>query len=184
MKQPQMEVLLEFFKALGQVERLQIVGLLIDEPRTLAELAEALAAKESTVMRHLSQLQEAGLILERQVAFSATYHLDRKALEQFNQVIFAQHNKAKSETREDLMQKVFRHYVDGERLKELPANPDEEKIILHWLAEQFQPGIRYPEREVNQVLNRHHPDHALLRRYLVDNRLMERAGGFYWRKEA
>ena len=80
MEQPQMEVLLEFFKALSQVERLQIVGLLIDEPRTVAELAEALAAKETAVIRHLNQLKKAGLIVEHAATFSATYQLDGKTL--------------------------------------------------------------------------------------------------------
>ena len=184
MEQSQLEILFEFFKALGQAERLQMVGLLIDGPRTVAELAEALALKETAVTRHLNQLKKADLIAERSVAFSATYELDSKALEQLNRVVFAQSNKAKSLTREDLVQRVFRHYVDGEQLKVLPDNYEEQMVILRWLAEQFQAGTRYPEREVNQMLKRHYPDYAILRRYLVDNHMMQRAGGFYWRQEA
>src|SRR2546423_235561 len=53
--------------------------------------------------------------------------------------------------------------------------------VLRWLVEDFQPGRRYPEREVNQILGRHHPDFAALRRYLVDEELMQRSRGIYWR---
>lgn len=183
MEQPQAEILLNFFKALSQVERLQIIGLLIDQPRTVAGLAEALHIKETAVIRHLNQLKTAGLIVEHPATTGAAYQLDGKSLEHMSRVVFAQSNKAKSLTRVDLAKRVFRHYVDGEHLKALPDNYEEQMIILHWLAEHFQVGIRYPEREVNQVLERHYPDYALLRRYLVDNRMMQRAGGLYWRQE-
>ncbi|MEX1005599.1 MAG: DUF2087 domain-containing protein [Acidimicrobiia bacterium] len=39
----------------------------------------------------------------------------------------------------------------------------------------------YDEREVNRRLQVVHPDHAALRRYLVDEELMTRADGAYWR---
>ena len=45
----------------------------------------------------------------------------------------------------------------------------------------FETERRYPEAEVNAVINQVHEDHATLRRLLVDYRLMERAGGVYWR---
>ena len=40
---------------------------------------------------------------------------------------------------------------------------------------------RNAERQVNDVLGALHPDYAALRRYLVDEHLMDRAGGEYWR---
>jgi hypothetical protein len=40
---------------------------------------------------------------------------------------------------------------------------------------------RYPEREVNEIISRHHPDYASLRRALVDHGLMARDAGTYWR---
>ncbi len=42
-------------------------------------------------------------------------------------------------------------------------------------------GVRYPEREVVEILKRFHPDHASLRRYLVDEDLLSRDHGEYWR---
>jgi hypothetical protein len=82
---------------------------------------------------------------------------------------------------DDLTRRTLRDFFDGERLKEIPANPDRRAIVLRWLVGRFAPDIRYLESEVNQLLLRHHPDFAMLRRYLVDWGLLERAGGLYWR---
>ncbi len=41
--------------------------------------------------------------------------------------------------------------------------------------------MRYAEREVNAIIQRRHDDAATLRRYLVDEGLLDRAAGEYWR---
>ena len=53
--------------------------------------------------------------------------------------------------------------------------------MLDVLAQEFEPGERYPEKEVNRRLRAWHPDFAALRRYLVDEGFMERDHGEYWR---
>lgn len=53
--------------------------------------------------------------------------------------------------------------------------------MLDHLAQAFEPGEVYPEAAVNQVLQRFHPDHAALRRYLVENQFLTREDGYYWR---
>jgi hypothetical protein len=53
--------------------------------------------------------------------------------------------------------------------------------VLDWLAQRFEPGRRYSEETVNLVISRVHPDTAALRRYLVDDGLLSREGGVYWR---
>jgi hypothetical protein len=63
----------------------------------------------------------------------------------------------------------------------MPARPGPRLIVLRWLAERFESGRRYPEREVNDLLRRSHPDYAMLRRYLVDHGLLERDHGIYQR---
>jgi len=65
----------------------------------------------------------------------------------------------------------------------MPARPAHRLIVLRWLADRFEAGRRYPEREVNDLLRRHHPDHAMLRRYLVDHALLARDHGVYWRPD-
>ena len=70
--------------------------------------------------------------------------------------------------------------VDG-RITSIPAAHGKRLVVLDWLAQDFEPGVRYSERQVNAILERRHPDTATLRRYLVDERLLDRAGGEYWR---
>lgn len=82
-------------------------------------------------------------------------------------------------------EKVIRNFITPEgRLKQIPVKQPKLKIVLAHLAEQFEPGRRYPEAEVNEVLKRFHEDFCTLRRNLVDYRLLERAGGEYWRVQA
>jgi hypothetical protein len=71
---------------------------------------------------------------------------------------------------------------DG-KLDHLPAKWSRRRQLLMQVAQAFEPGIRYPEREVNRRLAAIHPDYAMMRRYLVDEQLMDRAGGCgeYWR---
>jgi hypothetical protein len=44
-----------------------------------------------------------------------------------------------------------------------------------WPCRPLEPGRRYPEPEVNELLGRYHPDYAMLRRYLVDDGFLDRA---------
>ena len=50
-----------------------------------------------------------------------------------------------------------------------------------FLAGRFEPGRRYAEREVNELLADDAPDVATLRRLLVDEGFLERDHGWYWR---
>lgn len=74
------------------------------------------------------------------------------------------------------------HLVDG-RLRSIPAQVGKRRIVLRFLLERvFTEDRDYPEREVNQRLALFHPDVAALRRYLVDERYVDRAAGRYRRR--
>ena len=78
--------------------------------------------------------------------------------------------------------RVLANFVGaGGRLLGIPAQRKKRLAVLRWLVEDFQPGRRYPEAEVNRIIGRRHPDFATLRRYLVDEELMQRRRGIYWR---
>lgn len=53
--------------------------------------------------------------------------------------------------------------------------------FLQEAADLFEAGRPYPEPEVNERLKQLNPDFAALRRYLVEEGLMARAGGLYRR---
>lgn len=70
---------------------------------------------------------------------------------------------------------------DAGRLRSIPARRGKRQVVLAHLAQVFEPGVRYPEREVGVLLRAFHPDHAALRRHLVDEGLLARADAVYWR---
>jgi hypothetical protein len=71
-------------------------------------------------------------------------------------------------------------FRDG-RLTSLPSRSGYRLAALAALAERFELGRRYSEREVNELLAEDAPDPATLRRLLVDHAMLSRAGGEYWR---
>jgi hypothetical protein len=78
--------------------------------------------------------------------------------------------------------RVRQNFVDAaHRLVSIPVQRRKRLAILRWLVEDFQPGRQYTEAEVNQIISRHHPDFAALRRYLIDEEMMQRQRGIYWR---
>lgn len=79
--------------------------------------------------------------------------------------------------RDALLQAVLRNG----RLRRLPTAPGKTLAVLEYLIGDFKLGERYPESEVNAILQRRYDDHATLRRYLVDYGLLDRANGKYWR---
>jgi hypothetical protein len=76
---------------------------------------------------------------------------------------------------------VIERFMPNGRLEQMPAKRGRRLVVLDQVARMFEPGHRYPEREVNDVLRTVWPDYAALRRYLVDEGFLDRADGVYWR---
>lgn len=88
----------------------------------------------------------------------------------------------RSQIEPEYANRVLGNFVDaGRRLISIPAQHKKLLVVLRWLVEDFQPGRRYPESEINRIIGRRHPDFATLRRLLVDEELMQRRRGVYWR---
>jgi hypothetical protein len=77
---------------------------------------------------------------------------------------------------------VLRAFFDADgRLASIPTKISKRLVVLDRLAQDFEVGRTYPEPHVNTILRRYHPDHAALRRYLVEEGFLERRDGEYWR---
>ena len=76
---------------------------------------------------------------------------------------------------------VLDAFVREGRIMSMPAGPWKRRVVLDWLAHRFEPGLRYPEAEVNKILDGHAEDPATLRRHLIDASFLARADGVYWR---
>ena len=66
-----------------------------------------------------------------------------------------------------------------------PKKPSVKKIVINWLSNKFNGEIKYSEKEVNEILDRHHSfnDSALLRRELISRKFLSRKddGSEYWK---
>ncbi len=185
-EQAEFETLLNFFKALSNESRLKIIGILANSERTVGELAAMLDLKEPTVSQHLDMLKWVGLVSVRPDGNHRVYSFNNRALIGLSKEIFSREHLASlvpnlDEAGDAWERKVFKTFFDGERIIQIPASEKKLLVIIKWLADKFEYDIRYTEKEVNEIITRHHADYALLRRELVDCHYMAREKGIYWR---
>jgi len=82
----------------------------------------------------------------------------------------------------DALPSRLRPYVRDGRISVMPAKRAARLVLLDQVAQAFEPGRRYPEQAVNEILKAVYDDHAALRRYLIDESLLSRTpDGTYWR---
>ena len=179
--------LLAFFKALADANRLKIIGLLSQQELTVEQLAEMLNLSSSTVSHHLAKLTKAGLVSARAESYYNVYQLETRTLEDMARRLLAKETLPAVASDVDLNaydRKVLNNYSlpDG-RLKTIPLQQKKLLAVLRYVVQEFEPNVRYSEKQVNEVLARFHEDYARLRRELVEFRFMDRegGGGDYWR---
>jgi hypothetical protein len=183
MAQPDIAALLAFFKALANESRLRIVGLLAERERSVQELAELLELKEPTISHHLAVLKALRLVGVRAEGVTHWHGLRPEALTEFSRSLLAPGAvAAMAAPAKSWEEKTIEAFLqpDG-TISGLPASRRKRRVLLAWLADQFEDGRRYREAEVNQILQRRHWDSATLRRELIGYRMMAREAGVYWR---
>ena len=176
------ELTLQFFKALADESRLRIIALLTERERSVQEIAERMKLREPTISHHLSILKEIGLVTSRADGTTRWYRLNDDVLRKFKSAVFKPDNFARlagPRPPMDWEAKVLSHYLEGERLTKIPEARRKRWVILKWLAAKFEPGVQYNEAQVNAIIKRHHEDCAFLRREMIGDRMLARAGGIY-----
>jgi hypothetical protein len=180
MPDPDLTPLLAFFKAMANESRLRIVGLLAQRERTVQELAETLGLKEPTVSHHLAVLKDLDLVTVRPEGVMRWHALNAAALTQMNRKLL-DNDAAAMAPEIDWEGRVMAAFVDADgRLKSIPAARRKRWVILKWLVARFEEGRRYPEAQVNEILQQRHWDSATLRRELIGARMLAREAGVYW----
>jgi hypothetical protein len=172
-----------------RVDAATIVGLLADPARLKVVAALALGAGTIEEVSEASGLPLKDVALAaRRLARNGLVHRDGHLLalqaEHFGAAARAAAEAApppeplSDDPAEDAVLSAF---VRDGRLVSIPAQHSKRRVVLDHLVRVFEPGVRYPEREVNALLAVWHPDVAALRRYLVDEGLLTREAGVYWR---
>lgn len=157
--------------------RLAVLGHAAVGPVDVERLAGDLGIGVRKVQEIVGKLLAAGLL-------TADLTLDRDALRAIAQVLpedapIDPQFLAQGWTDEEAH--TLSKFFSGSRLKQIPTQRKKRLVVLERLAQEFEPGRRYQEKEVNFTLQLFHADYAALRRYLIDEELMARADGAYWR---
>ena len=181
-----LEELLGFFKALADQNRLKIIGLLAQGDYTVEQMAEMLNLSPSTVSHHLSKLSAAGLVSARSECYYNIYRLETGVLDDMSRKILSREMIPAVTGDVDIDaydRKVLNTFCDEEgRIIGLPAQRKKFEVLLRHVAKAFEPGKRYTEKQVKEILAEYWFDTATFRRGLIDHKIMARegGGGEYW----
>jgi hypothetical protein len=158
-------------------ERLAVLGHAAVGPVDVALLAKMLGVPQRRILYAVGRLRDAGLL-------TSDLLLDREILRDTARAL-PTIETASVELTEGPWSvdeaSVMARFFQGSRLTQIPAHRSKRLLVLERLSQEFEPGLRYPERQVDLILQLFHPDHATLRRYLVDEGYLTRADGVYWR---
>jgi hypothetical protein len=162
-------------------DRLPVVAALVLGAQTIDDIAERTELPARDVLRVLTRLESAGLTSIDGSRW--TLHVDvlREVVtgHRWTPAEHAPSGEIADASPEQAA--VLRAFFRGGRLVRLPAQRTKRLVVLDRLAREFEPGIRYPEVDVNQLLLAYYPDYAALRRYLVEEGYLARENGVYWR---
>ena len=175
---------------MATVDAAAIVGMLADDDRrrcfaalelgatTRDEVAAATGLSPTATAKALGRLVSGGLVVSGDdgglFVLGAAFGLAaREALTKPASTEF--------DDQADDVRKVLKTFVVDGRITQIPMSAAKRRVLLDWLGQQFEIGRRYSEAMVNLTLGRYHQDTAALRRYMVDEGILDRAAGQYWR---
>jgi hypothetical protein len=183
--QPEM---LDFVKAVSDVERLRIIGALMRGPACASDIAENLGMPFRDAIGHLAFLAFVKVVKAQPAKRKQDeiYELEPSGLEKLSHQQFAGRRESYTPAPDldNKTRKVLAVHLNADgSIKQIPHQPAKLRIILDYIVAAFTPGVNYTEKEVNTILRRFHVDVAGLRRDLIDSGLMQREsdGSRYWR---
>jgi hypothetical protein len=184
MEPPDFDATLAFLKALANEQRLRIAGLLMDQRRSVQELAALIGLKEPTICHHLAVLNRVGLLEMAAEGNTHWYRLRADRILALGRAVFGQErmniDPGTDEKRWD--KRILENFIADGQLKQIPASRKKRWVVLRWLADKFKMGEDYTEASVNKIIQKHHWDSATLRRELIGYRMLKRQKGMYWRQ--
>lgn len=178
----QYQALLEFFKVMGNADRVKIAAKLMDHPYTSTEVADLLGIRPLEALDHLAKLAELELVTVENRDQRSIYAFNPKALYNLNRDIL---KRDQLPTPIDHLpepdRKALQPFFVGNRLLAFPESKKKFAILINWLVTRFEEGVYYSEQQVNEIITAYHHDYATLRRAMIDQGLMRREKGTYWR---
>lgn len=168
-------------RLLAEPARLRVFAALVLGARTPDEIATATGLGARDIASGLRRLADGGLVdLEPSGATPREHVFSELARRHAEPRPAEDHGYADAR-----VENVLRTFVRAGRLIGIPAQRSKRLHVLEHLAQSFEPGVDYPEKQVDAVLREWAQgsgvDHVTLRRYLVDEDLLRRDAGVYRR---
>ncbi len=174
-------------KALADKSRLAIVNSLLERHQYVEELAKRHGLAPSTVSFHLKKLEQAGIIRSKKEQYYVMLEANKELLETpLKEIISAVQGDNKlqqkriDEYRSKVLNSFFRHGI----LEKLPAQHKKRLIVLEQFVQRFEPGRRYTENEVTELIRPLFDDYCTIRRLLIEENMLQREATTYWREAA
>jgi hypothetical protein len=161
---------------IGEPDRLRVFAALALGAPTVADIARMTSLDLRAVEKALSRLVAGDLV----TATDGVYRLVTE------DILSAAREAAARRPVEDpdappAVAEILRRFMRNGRLARIPMTRSKRLVVLDYLVQNFEPGRRYAEKAVNEMLREFHDDVASLRRYMVDEGLLDREAGEYWR---
>lgn len=183
----QLSKVINFHKAVTDPTRIRIIMLLAKGPLNGLEIAERLGITPPTVTHHANKLRDAGLLYQRREKNTIFFSLDEKTLKQSSLALLKLVEQAKEgedemtvNTEAQLKNSVLTNFFskDG-RLKQIPSQMKKKLIVLQYIVEKLETGMKYQEKELNEFIKQFHDDFATIRREFIIHQFMYREDSVY-----
>lgn len=171
---------LALLKLLADETRLGILNLLLKEDSYVEKIACTLSLTPATICYHLKKLEAAGVVKCARTQFYMIYSLNRDIFDLPLSALI-QADSTAEDPDEKYRREVLSHFFKYGKLTQLPTQRKKREIVLAKIAESFEPGRRYDEKEVNEIIHRFHEDHCTVRREMIACGLMTREKEIYRR---
>lgn len=200
----QIETLVEFHKAVGDVTRIRILSLLARKPMSGSELAERLGLTPATITHHTQKLKKIGLVKEKRDKNTITFFLLPRELSRYAESLVTtilpadlpiweewevwrgknseepiQEEGENVIVNQELERLVAPFFTEDGKLKQIPSQWKKRRLVLEKLISGLEYGRTYTEKEISEFLRHYNEDYATLRRELIMNHIMHRADGIY-----
>ena len=180
----QLNKVVDFHKALGDLTRVRIIALLQQGSLSGQEIAGKLGLKPPTITHHITKLREVGLIKERRDKNTIYFSLNTKILEMSAKAIFTvgtggDSNMEMSVTEKERSAIINNFFTKDGKLKNYPAQRKKKLVVLSHMIKGLEFGKVYQEKEINEYLKQFHEDYATLRRELIMCQYMYRENNQY-----
>jgi len=157
--------------------RLAALGRAAEGTLTPQDLSDGMTISRRTALETIAALRLAGLVAADDRLLDGTLHRIAATLPKAapaSAAVIAGDWTSRE-------RKVLQTFFSGDRLVEIPSQRRKRLVVLERLAQDFEPGTRYDEATVSRQLALYHEDYAALRRYLVEESMLSRDAGEYWR---